>query len=409
MLYDLWELAALGALVSALAALFLFGHVEYWVGRLALPLSYAVEERVVCPDGVAIQLRRVPIPEGVPRAPLPPVMLVHGIAANHRNQDLHPDYSLARFLAGLGRDVWLPTLRSAEPGVLPGHDVRFVSMAKNDLPTAIEAVLAKSGAQQVDYVGFSMGGMLIYAALDRTVPHARIRRLVTVGSPAELHPKLPVPRAARFVPQWMVPRVPFRFLARAFAFASEWFTTPWHWWVLNPRNVAEGVTRLALVDCIEDIPAGLLFDFMGWTTGDGVVRVDGEPTLSRLPQMDMPALFVAGSVDALAPPREVRHAFDAWGEDHPSVPKRFVVLGRDYGSHEDYGHGDLALGVHVGVELFPPIARFLGPEDPAHEQAGPAAGSKARIAIDARDALSTEDSPGLKRPGAPTARRSPAG
>lgn len=48
--------------------------------------------------------------------------------------------------------------------------------------------------------------------------------------------------------------------------------------------------------------------------------------------------------------------------------QRFV-LGRDYGSKEDYGHGDLALGVHVGVELFEPIARFLGPVDGEHEGA----------------------------------------
>jgi len=385
--YDLWELAALGSLVVGVCALLVFGHVQFWVDRLGLPLPYAVHERIRCGDGVTIELRRVPIPDGVPRAALPPVVLVHGIAANHRNHDIHPDYSLARFLASLGRDVWLPTLRCAEPGVLPGHDVRFVGMAKNDIPATIEEVLARTGAKQIDYVGFSMGGMLIYAALDRTVPHERIRRLVTVGSPAELKPKLPVPRVARFVPQWLVPRVPFRFLARVFAFASEWFTTPWHSWVLNTRNVATGITRLALVDCIEDIPAGLLFDFMVWTTSDGIVRVDGEPTLSRLPAMDMPALFVAGSADALAPPSEVRHAFDAWGQEHPVVPKRFVVLGRDYGNHEDYGHGDLALGVHVGVELFSPIARFLGPDDAEHEARGPMLGAAAQREIDARQAV----------------------
>lgn len=384
---DPWELAAVASLAIAIGALAIWAHVRFWVARIALPLTYSLQERVRCPDGVSVELRRVPIPDGVARAPLPPILLVHGIAANHRNQDLHPDYSLARYLAGLGRDVWLPTLRSAEPGIMPGHDIRFELIAKNDIPAIVDEVLARTGAEQIDYVGFSMGGMLIYAALDRMIPRARIRRLVTVGSPAEIRPKLPVPRVARWVPQWMVPRVPLRFGARLFAFASEWFTTPWHGWVINPRNVAKGITRIALVDCIEDVPAGLLFDFKQWSTGDGVVRIDGEPMLARLSAMDMPALFVAGSADALAPPSEVRHAFDRWGTDHPRVAKRFVVLGRDYGARENYGHGDLALGVHVGVELFPPIARFLGPEDPAHEAPGPMLGAAARHEIDVREAV----------------------
>jgi pimeloyl-ACP methyl ester carboxylesterase len=382
MLYDLWELTALASLLISVAAMALYVHVRFWKERLALPLEYASRERIDCGDGAYVELRRVPLPSGVARSDLPPVVLMHGVAANHRNQDLHPDYSLARYLAGLGRDVWLPTLRSGHPGILPGYDVRFESMAKRDVPRAIEAVLERTGAKQIDYVGFSMGGMLIYAALDRGVPHTSIRRLATVGSPAEVRPRLPVPRIVRLVPRYLMPRVPFRFGARIVAFAIEWFRTPFHAWVVNPRNVAKGVTRQALVDCIEDIPAGVLYDFAQWSSGDGVVRIDGEPTLPKLAQMDMPALFVAGSADALAPPSEVKHAFDVWASEHPDVEKRFVVLGREYGSKEDYGHGDLAVGANVGEELFPPIARFLGPEQPEEHDAQ--FGGAAKAAIDER-------------------------
>jgi polyhydroxyalkanoate synthase subunit PhaC len=357
---DAWDLAAAICLLTALSALAIYVHVRYWERRLARPLEYASYEKIACGDGAYVELRRVPMPEGVARSELPPVVLVHGVAANHRNHDVHPDYSLARHLASIGRDVWLPTLQSGHPGILPGYRVRFESMAQHDIPKAIEAVRAHTGREQIDYVGFSMGGMLIYAALDHTVPHAQIRRLVIVGSPAEVRPKMGVPRIVRFVPRWLMPRVPFRFAARVFAFASEWFTTPWHGWVVNTRNVAKGIMRLALVDVIEDIPAGVLYDFAQWSSGDGVVRIGGEAILPKLAKMDMPALFIAGSVDALAPPNEVKHAFDMWGRDHPGVEKEFRVLGRDFGSKEDYGHGDLALGVDVGVDLFKPIAEFLG-------------------------------------------------
>ena len=101
----------LAGLVIAFAAV--WGHLRFWVARLSLPLPYAVEEVLQTQDGARIELRRVPRPgDGATRSGLPPVLLVHGLAANHRNQDLHPDCSLARHLAASGRDVWLLTLRS---------------------------------------------------------------------------------------------------------------------------------------------------------------------------------------------------------------------------------------------------------------------------------------------------------
>ena len=30
-----------------------------------------------------------------------------------------------------------------------------------------------------------------------------------------------------------------------------------------------------------------------------------------------------------------------------------------FGYLEDYGHGDMAMGTHVGADIFEPIARFL--------------------------------------------------
>jgi hypothetical protein len=41
-----------------------------------------------------------------------------------------------------------------------------------------------------------------------------------------------------------------------------------------------------------------------------------------------------------------------------------VVLGRSHGARADYGHGDLAMGLHVAAELFEPIVRFLGDQMP---------------------------------------------
>src|SRR5262249_32939769 len=157
-------------------------------------------------------------------------------------------------------------------------------------------------------------------------------------------------------------RAPFRFAARLVAFASEWFGTPLHAVAINPKNVAPGIMRATLVNVVEDVPASLNADLVEFAMNGGELSFERAPVLPRLASLDVPALFVAGSKDTIAPIRSVQRAFDAWARDRPETPKRFVVLGRDYGQREDYGHGDLALGAHVGVELFEPIARFLGPD-----------------------------------------------
>jgi pimeloyl-ACP methyl ester carboxylesterase len=364
------EPSAIAIFAVVLLVLLLVGgwlHLVYWTRRLRLPLEYRETRRLVTADGATIELRRVPAGEGDEASAtpaLPPILVVHGVAANHRNQDLTHDESLARHLAAIGRDVWLVTLRS---GLAPTSraDARkktFAAMVANDLPCAIEAVLAETGAEAIDYVGFSMGGMLLYAAIGRSVAAARVRRAVFVGSPGKIIPYLPLPRALARVPAALVPTLPLRIGARTFAFMSEWFSTPIHGLVVNPHNVADGVTRLALVNVIEDMPAALNVDFLRWATTGGEVVLQGVPVLDGLATIEAPALFLAGSVDRLAPPAAVRRAFEAWGSAHVELDKRFVILGRDYDAQHDYGHGDLAVGARVGVEIFPLVARFLGPE-----------------------------------------------
>jgi polyhydroxyalkanoate synthase subunit PhaC len=367
-LYHLLLLAAL-ALVAALLlfAAFARAHLRYWVRRLTLPLEYSTREILETGDGSRIELRQVPVPAGVVLAALPPVLLVHGIGANHRNNDLQPNFSLARHLAALGRDVWLLTLRSGLERWTRAEAlrVRFAAMVQEDLPLAVSTVLARTGAAAVDYVGFSMGGMLLYAALGRTVPAAHVRRAVMVGSPGRVGAPRHLLPLLRHVPRWLVPASYSKLGAHAFAFASEWVHTPIHRVLINPDNVTAGMTRAVLVNMVEDIPASLNADFLEWAVHGGTIRVDGVPALPGLADVAVPALFFAGTADRLAPPAAVELAFDAWGSARGArAVKRLVVLGRSHGYRADYGHGDLAVGTHASSELFEPIARFLGQGEP---------------------------------------------
>lgn len=105
----LFPVLLLGFVAATVLAVALWAHALFWRRRIAIALPYAETHRIATADKSAIELRRITQPVA---QVLPPVLLVHGIAINHRNMDTHPDYSLARALAKTGRDVWLLTLRS---------------------------------------------------------------------------------------------------------------------------------------------------------------------------------------------------------------------------------------------------------------------------------------------------------
>jgi polyhydroxyalkanoate synthase len=348
-------LAVLAALVVLAVA-----HVAYWRRRFYVHADYEHEQVLDTEDGCRIVLRRLPRPEGDIVGP--PVLMVHGLCANHRNNDLVPDHSLARHLRMRGRDVWLVTLRS-------GHRmrtwrargrVRFDHIVEHDVPLAVREVLRQTGARQLDYVGYSMGGMLMYAAVAQPELCEQIRRVVIVGSP----PILRVPWLLRgvmvvgsWLPRGLVPTVRARFFATAFAFLAELAFTPMHRLLAGDRAaIRRGLVPRAMVCAIEDIAGPLAADFCGWQARrGGHVTYRDTPVLDLLPAAEMPVLFVAGTLDPLGRPDLMRAAFESWGASE----KKLLVLGRAHGARCDYSHGDMILSSHATDEVFEPIAQFL--------------------------------------------------
>ncbi len=363
------SLALMLAVVGLVALVASWLHYVYWVRRFTLELPYELVERVETPDGSAIELRRLPRGHGASDAARgqgeasPPVLLVHGIALNHRNNDLTEDLSLGRALSKAGRDVWLLTLRSGRDdlGFFEERRVSFERMAKHDLPIGVAEVLRRTGASQLDYVGFSMGGMLLYASLGRFVPEAQVRRVAIIGSPASIEPPLAMlSRVARLVPGWLVPTLRLRIVSRFLAFMAEWIRTPIHRWVYDPDNVEPGTAPYAMVNGFVNIPHPLATEFIRWAADHGVVRFEGTPVTETLRAVRTPVFFVAGAGDRIAPPRAVRRAFEAWGADADvEVDKQFTLVGIETGAAADYGHGDLAIGRFAEQDVFDPVRGFL--------------------------------------------------
>ena len=346
-------------LVSGVILVLLWwAHLGFWVGRLRTHLHYSLCERIPTADGSAVELRRVG--QNEPTAAAPPVLMVHGVAANHRNLDVRADCSMARHFAAQGRDVWLLTLRSGRSDLSwrERRNTRYRVMRDHDLPTGVRAVLERTGQAQLDLVGFSMGGMLIYGALGRTLPEALVRRVVIVGSPGRVYRPFGFLRVAGLLPRYVVPPLSLRFWARSFAFMVDYLPGPFHRLVHNPDNVDKGVAPSALVDVIESIPGALAADFGEWLGDEGHLRVEAEHVCEGLRGVRVPVLFFAGAADRIARVDGVRYAAERWGADTGQTPT-VHVLGVATGYAADYGHGDLAVGRHAAQDVFEPALRFL--------------------------------------------------
>ena len=70
---------------------------------------------------------------------------------------------------------------------------------------------------------------------------------------------------------------------------------------------------------------------------------------------NLPALFLAGRADRIAPVDRVLGYYNALG----SLDKEFIILGKDYGYTIDYGHLDYSLAQIAPKEVFPIISSWL--------------------------------------------------
>lgn len=324
--------------------------------RLTLVSKADAVHYTLTKDGVRLAVHRY-TPEQRRTGELP-IILCHGLGANRFNLDLDDDYSFARYLRGRGYDVFVMELRGAglsDDGRARRHD--FDDHVLFDAPAVIDLVCELTGAEQVNWVGHSLGGMVAYAALGTPVKD-RIFALAALGSPATFeHQKL------------------LRFVARAFPlvrplsgslsalpsrlFAPFYVSLVWPFFgiLANVRNIESRVIRRVLWNLVSDVSPRVLQDFVRWIN-QGV-----GPHISRQSDPDahwatvtQPLLLIAGASDhTLAPPAAVRHAF----YKAASEQKELVVLSKKNGFLADYGHGDLAIGKHAPREVFPLVERFL--------------------------------------------------
>ncbi|MBS2025445.1 MAG: alpha/beta hydrolase [Deltaproteobacteria bacterium] len=294
-----------------------------------------------------------------------PVLFVHGIVTNQRNLDYDEKHSIVREAARHGLDAWSMSLRahgeSTKASLFGGdkkYDWDFDTYCTEDLPAAIAEVKEETGAAQIDLVGHSMGGMLVYCLLARGGEAAQsIGAAATLGSPLGFRWGPRMNSLARLGAS-AASKLPVVKLDSPTLLAlplMSLFPQPAALFLYNPANMDEKVWQGFLAVGVEDESPRLAAQFGQWLETDRFTSRDGALDYEKaLAQTRTPVLVIAGKADQLGFTPLVRRGYDALGGD-----KAFVLVGEENGAGADYGHMDLLLGDHAPQEVFEPLWEWL--------------------------------------------------
>jgi polyhydroxyalkanoate synthase len=289
-----------------------------------------------------------------------PVICSHGMAGSHFIYDLHPDYSLARFLAARGFDVWLVDLRGrldSWPDGGPDRSLQwcFDDFVAKDFPAVLDRVLELSGAPRAFWLGMEMSGQILYAAAIAGLA-GRLSGGITCGSPVLTPATAQMPGVTSAPHGRSKGRVPYRggsrFAGPVLGYGGfKVIDNSFRKCNLVPLAVARYFRN-----GIPDEATDLIEQFTDWVQ-NGVMRTRDHAVVysDRLAEVTLPLLVLVAEHDLQRPADAVQAAYEAFG----SPDKTLVRAGTATGFSVDFGHDDLLAGLASPGEVFPRIADWL--------------------------------------------------
>lgn len=227
-----------------------------------------------------------------------------------------------------------------------------------DIPAILEHVRKRTGKEQVNWVGHSLGGMLMFTFLEFHPERHRIANFVGMGSTAVVFPTKDSEQMAqanvglrvlsKLISTSRISR-PMRFgRPPGLATIDRFYYT---------RDNVERVTVDRFYGyALEDPGPAALKQLMPYLGEGRFLSADGKTDYSaNLDRITTPTLFIAGEGDIMADLPSKRWTFDHLS----SQDKTFMVFGRSSGYELNYGHCDLVWAKSAPQEIFPEIVRWL--------------------------------------------------
>jgi pimeloyl-ACP methyl ester carboxylesterase len=227
---------------------------------------------------------------------------------------------------------------------------------------AIRQVRQLSGATEIDFVGHSLGGVILYMYLAEG--GEGIRSAATLGSPARFRR---FGRGASILRDLVAPlsqmldTYPVDDLAHAIMPLHGEFRGPIESLLYNPENVRTSTWKKMIAVGEGTISGNVLRQALRWTEEDVFDSQDRKVDYAAgMKRIRTPILVVAGKLDRLAEPWSAKAAYERL-----AGPKEFFLAGVENGVAADYGHMDLILGDRAPQEIWALVENFLSRYDPS--------------------------------------------
>lgn len=338
-------------------------------------------------DGWTLSLKRYP-PVNIKRhgAPREPVVLCHGFNYNSSLWDLDEKHSLARYLQGKGCDVWAVDLRGSGDSTKPAlSDLRSLAKLKiekfpqilirapmnvarfdwtiddhihRDLPAIIEFVKNQTGERKINWIGHSMGGIVMYGYLETKgggdiKNFAAVGTMVNVPQPPNDFLKL-ISSQKPLTDASLLVNTTVAYQLRNLTLGSV--KLPWEKLFYNEENMDELTAMRMFRTAIDDTAPGVIAQFSEAIRSGVIMSVDKKFDYTRnLNLVKTPILIIGGAKDMLASAETIRYASDNVSSDD----KETVIFSKANGYSADYGHCDLILGKKSEEEVYSYIWRWL--------------------------------------------------
>jgi lysosomal acid lipase/cholesteryl ester hydrolase len=315
-----------------------------------------------------------------------PVILCHGLGLNATFWTI-TDQHLPEQLAARGYDVYLFDFRgsgeSAQVGTVgevnaclretfllewgEGHWT-VDDIVRYDVPAVLDYVKAETGHDRVNWVGHSLGGMLMFPYLELSPDRDRIANFVGMGSTITLAnaPETEMLRANRGL------RVLSRFLSpgrlgRPLMYVRFPGLKRIDQFYYTSKNVDQRTVSRFYGYTLEDTGRSALRQLDPYLEYGHFISADRTiDYAARLGEITTPTLLIVGDADIMSDVPSTRLTFDALS----SPDKILLRFGKRSGQVADYGHCDLVWSRYASQEIFPPLINWLDARQP---QASPQA------------------------------------
>jgi lysosomal acid lipase/cholesteryl ester hydrolase len=309
-----------------------------------------------------------------------PVVLCHGLGLNGTFWTITDDHLPAQ-LAARGYEVFVVDLRgsgaSHRDGLLGkiNRGLRQTPLLEikegkwtvddqsfQDVPAILHYVEAATGSPKVNWVGHSLGGMLIYPFLEFSPEAGRIASYVGMGATAILAeaPQRDMLRANRGL------RILLLGISTGRAARPMMFIRPPNMGAIDrfyftPEVVDQRTVSRFYGYTLENPGRGALKQLDPYLACGHMLSADRQiDYAAHLGRVTVPTLLVAGEADIMSDIPSTELTFDALG----SPDKTLIRFGRREGQVADYGHCDLVWSRNAPAEVFPALADWLDLHQP---------------------------------------------